>query len=115
MTENLKKFLEAASVNEEYAEKIKHADSEEAVIALAKEMGFTLTAEDLKKEEAIREISDDELAAVTGGENCYCIVGGGGTGHGDSKTCACIYLGMGYNADGEERCGCVGDGMGYPC
>lgn len=84
------------------------------MIVLAKELGFTLTAEDLNSEKSVSEISDDELAAVTGGENCYCIVGGGEK-NSSSSTCVCIYIGIGKNAKGKERCSCIGDGMGYPC
>ena len=50
MTDNLKAFLEAASKDKELLEKLKTAGTPEAVIALAKEKGFDLTAEDLKQD-----------------------------------------------------------------
>ena len=67
MTENMKKFLEAVSQEKEFTEKLTKAETVEAVIALAKEKGFTLTAEDLKPQAG--ELNDDELDAVAGGED----------------------------------------------
>ena len=66
MSENVKRFLEAVSQDREFLEKINEAATTEAVIALAAEKGFTLTAEDLKPA-ATGELSDDELDGVAGG------------------------------------------------
>ena len=45
MTENMKKFLELVSKNEELGKKLCEADKE-AVIAMAKELGIALTNAD---------------------------------------------------------------------
>ena len=70
------------------------AASEEEILALAKEQGCELTAEDLKKQPA-EQLSDDELETVAGGKKCYCALGGGGTGDGNEDTCACVVAGAG--------------------
>ena len=64
MTNNLNAFLKAVSGDKEFIEKLKKA-SPEAIIALAKEKGFALTTDDLKK--AAGELTDSELEAVAGG------------------------------------------------
>ena len=66
MTKDAKSFLEALSRDKELLEKIKEAPTTEAVIALAAEKGFALTAEDLKPA-AAGELSDDDLDGVAGG------------------------------------------------
>ena len=70
MNENLKKFLEEASKNEELKAKLSAlTDKEIAVdkaIELAKEYGFTLTAEDFQPADGA-ELSLDELDSVAGG------------------------------------------------
>ena len=67
MTENMKRFLEEAEKDAAFAEKLEAAESPEALLALAAEKGFTLTAEDLAAEETAGELSDDELDDVAGG------------------------------------------------
>ena len=70
MNENLKKFLEEASKNEELKARLAAlTDKETAVekaIEIAKEYGFTLTAEDFKPADDA-ELSLDELDQVAGG------------------------------------------------
>ena len=70
MKENLKKFLEEASKNEELKAKLKAITDKdtavEKVIALAKEYGITMTAEDFKSDEGDK-LSLDELKNVAGG------------------------------------------------
>lgn len=125
MTENLKKFLEEASSDEALIEKFTKAETPEAIIALAAEKGFTLTADDLKPEEASGgEVSDEELATVAGGKACFCAAGGGGESGSNDHTCWCVLggSGSGYHRhncgyyglkDGEEnRCFCLGYGSG---
>ena len=72
-----------------------HADSQteiqEKIIALMKEYGVELTAEDFKAPSG--ELSDDELKAIAGGGGCGCWAGGGGGG--DGLICTCIELGGG--------------------
>ena len=67
MTENMKKFIEAADADPELAKAAEKLESLEDLIALAEKKGFTLTAEDLKPEEPTGELSDDELEDVAGG------------------------------------------------
>ena len=117
MTENMKKFLEEASKDKEYLEKVNKAETPEAVIALAAEKGFTLTAEDLKPDQPTGELNDDELDAVAGGKACGCFIGGGGeAGHYDA-VCYCVSAGAGSAWDDENdkevvRCFCVTAGGG---
>ena len=77
---------------------------------LMKEYGVELTAEDLKAPK--RKLSDDELAAVSGGGGCGCW--GGGAGAGDCLACACVVTGAGiteYDWKYGECC-CIGLGAG---
>ena len=66
MNENLKKFLEEASKNEELKARLAALTDKETAIELAKEYGFTLTAEDFKPADGA-ELSLDELDSVAGG------------------------------------------------
>lgn len=121
MTENLKKFLEALSSNEELGQKASAASQEE-LLAMAKELGIELTEDDFKQES--KELSDDELDAVAGGKACVCVAGGGGekdTFNGGRKdipldnVCACVVVGTGtYTWKGrkEQRCLCSVGGYG---
>ena len=123
MTENMKKFLEEASKDQSFIEKMNKAETPEAVIALAAEKGFALTAEDLKPEAPTGELSEDELDAVAGGKKCYCAIGGGGKAGGNDKVCACPAVGIGtgivQNVDDPkhkyevDRCTCAVGGYGY--
>ena len=112
MTDNMKKFLEEASKDQAFVEKLSKAETSEAVIALAKEINFTLTVEDLKSKETVSEISDDELEAVAGGDCCFCSLGGGGKHGPTDKTCACVAAGAGEYGDGTVRCLCALVGSG---
>ena len=113
MTENLKKFLELVSKNDELAAKC-GSMSQAELIGMAKEMGIALTEADFAKPVA-EELSDDELDTVAGGEriNCSCMMGGGGSGDSNDKTCACVAVGLGYRKDGRDRCVCPLYGIGY--
>ena len=70
MNENLKKFLEEASKNEELKAKLTALTDKETAVAkaveLAKEYGFALTAEDFQPADGA-ELSLDELDSVAGG------------------------------------------------
>lgn len=70
MNENLKKFLEEASKNEELKARLAALNDRETaaekVIEIAKEYGFTLTAEDLRPADG-EELSLDQLDQVAGG------------------------------------------------
>ena len=113
MTENMKRFLEAVSKNEELTAKIGSMDKD-ALIALARELGIELTDADLEKP-AVQELSDDALDSVAGGGDvsCACAMGGGGTKDSNDKTCACVLAGAGYSKQGRERCVCGFAGYGY--
>lgn len=112
MTENMKKFLEAVSKNDELYDKFNSA-AQEDMIAMAKTLGIELTAADFAQKS---ELEDDELEAVAGGMDCTCVVGGsGGRSTKYGKTCACCLGGGGeYSKEGGGgcRCACVGGGYG---
>ena len=84
--DQLKAFLAALEADTGLQAKLKAAvegeidtaDETAAVLAIAKEAGFAITAADLLRNEAqnILELSDAELDAVTGGT-----IGGPGTGN----------------------------------
>ncbi len=133
MTDNMKKFLENISEDKEFIEKLNKAGSEEAVIRLAAEKGFTLTEEDLKPSVPTGELSADELDAVAGRVEttmetngaCGCVVGGGGkkTPYGTQleesydTACNCFVAGTGrgfhdYGREGGTRCFCFTGGGG---
>ena len=66
--EQLKAFLEKVKDDTSLQEKLKAAADSDAVIAIAKEAGFSISADDLKN--AKSELSDEELEGVAGGRNC---------------------------------------------
>lgn len=111
MNDNLKKFLEQVSADEELCAKVSQADKEQ-LIAIAGEMGIKLTVEDFEQP---TELSDDELDTVSGGSDvsCACAMGGGGTKDSNDKTCACVLTGAGYSKNGRNRCVCGIAGCGY--
>ena len=96
MNENLKKFLEEASKNEELKASLTTlTDKDTAVekaIEIAKEYGFTLTAENFQPADGA-ELSLDELDSVAGGSGCVCIL----FGSGGNK---CAHVGM---SDGPKK------------
>ena len=63
--EQLNAFLEAVKADAALQEKLKAAGDADAVVAIAKEAGFMISAEDLKKAQA--EVSEEELESVAGG------------------------------------------------
>jgi predicted ribosomally synthesized peptide with nif11-like leader len=66
--EQLKAFLEAVKADAGLQEKLKAAKDADAVVEIAKEAGFAISAEELKKSQAeMTEISDDELEGVAAG------------------------------------------------
>ncbi len=73
MSENMKKFLEMASKDENLKnklmelEKMEPAEAIRTGIALAKEHGIELSEADFAKDEIGSGLSDDELKAVAGG------------------------------------------------
>ena len=66
--EQLKAFLEKVKSDAELQEKLKASADANAVVAIAKEAGFSITAEDIQSmQSATVELSDDELEQVAGG------------------------------------------------
>ena len=69
--EQLKAFLEKVKGDTSLQEKLKAAADVNAVAAIAKEAGFSISADDLTKAQS--EFSDEELEGVTdGGPNGGC-------------------------------------------
>jgi predicted ribosomally synthesized peptide with nif11-like leader len=63
--EQLKAFLEAVKGDAGLQEKLKGAEDANAVVAIAKDAGFVISAEELQKAQA--EVPGDELEDVAGG------------------------------------------------
>ena len=63
--EQLKAFLEKVKADTSLQEKLKAAADADAVAAIAKEAGFSISADDLTKAQS--EISEEELESVAGG------------------------------------------------
>ena len=63
--EQLKSFLEKVKTDTSLQEKLKGAADADAALAIAKEAGFMISAEDLKNAQS--EISDEELEGMGGG------------------------------------------------
>ena len=70
--EQLKAFLEKVKADTSLQEKLKAASDADAVVAIAKEAGFSISADDLKKAQS--ELSDEELEGVAGGRRRPCPV-----------------------------------------
>lgn len=100
MTENMKKFLEKVTKQEELGKKADQARTKEEITELAKRVGVTLTEEDFVKEDG-KELAEEELAAAAGGRG-FCLLAGGSTGG-----CGCFIVGI--FGDGDLIC--VGAGM----
>lgn len=77
MTENIKKFAEIISKDEEMKKRASKSSKEE-LIDFAKELGICLTDEDFEVSEQ-GEVSEDELAAAVGGAG-FCVLLGFGQG-----------------------------------
>ena len=120
------RILELASGNEELAKRIEEAKSFEELAQLLNENGLDVTAEQLQaalSSDADSELSEDELNAVAGGDNCFCFAGGGGGSgehqnvhHRESKakedTCVCVLFGLSSSETYVFRCFCVFAGSG---
>ena len=65
--EQLKAFLEKVKADTSLQEKLKAAADANAVAAIAKEAGFSISADDLNKTQI--DISEDELEGIAGGGN----------------------------------------------
>ena len=66
--EQLNAFLEKVKSDTSLQDKLKAAASPEAVMEIAKEAGFSITAEDIQStQSATTELTDEELEAAAGG------------------------------------------------
>jgi predicted ribosomally synthesized peptide with nif11-like leader len=66
--EQLKAFLEAVKADAGLQEKLKAAADADAVVAIAKEVGFMISADEFSGLQAVgEELSDEELEGVAGG------------------------------------------------
>jgi len=69
--EQLKAFLEAVKADAGLQEKLKAAGDADAVVEIAKEAGFVISAEELQWAQAVisevSEVSEEELEGVAGG------------------------------------------------
>ena len=72
--EQLKTFLEKVKADTSLQEKLKASADANAVVAIAKEAGFAITAEDFQSmQSATVELSDEELGNAAGGIRlCSC-------------------------------------------
>ena len=71
--EQLKAFLEKVKADTSLQEKLKEASDLDAVLAIAQEAGFMISADDLKNAQS--EISEEELEGAAGGSvcrDCFC-------------------------------------------
>ena len=64
--ERLKAFLEKIKTDTSLQEKLEAAADADAVTAIAKEVGFSISADDLKMAQS--ELSEEELEGVAGGQ-----------------------------------------------
>ena len=64
--EQLKAFLEKVKSDTSLQEKLKAAADSDAVLAIAKEAGFSVSVDDLKNAQS--EVSDEELEGTLGGK-----------------------------------------------
>ena len=71
--EQLKAFLEKVKGDTSLQEKLKAAADANAVAAIAKEAGFSISADDLTKAQS--ELSEQELEGVAGGGEIFCRAG----------------------------------------
>ena len=67
--EQLKAFLEKVKADTSLQEKLKAATDVDAALAIAKEAGFSISADDVRT-----SISDDELEGVAGGTIIECMM-----------------------------------------
>ena len=82
--EQLKAFWEAIQADAGLQQKLQGVTEPDAVAAIAKEAGFSISAEEIKKVAGDRiELTDEQLEAVAGGNShCMCCAPG-------APFCAC--------------------------
>jgi predicted ribosomally synthesized peptide with nif11-like leader len=68
MADNLSAFIEAVAADPALQEKLNSVADADAVVAIAKEAGFVISAEEMEKmENSEEELNAEQLAAVAGG------------------------------------------------
>ena len=72
--EQLKAFLEKVKADTSLQEKLKAAASPEAAMDIAKEAGFSITAEDIQSMQS-ESVNDEELEGAAAGAHCFWQVG----------------------------------------
>ena len=71
--DQLKAFLEKVKGDTSLQEKLKAATSPEAALEIAKDAGFSITAEDIQSmQSTMAELSDEALEGAAGGQNRGC-------------------------------------------
>ena len=71
--EQLNAFLEKVKGDTTLQEKLNGAADSGAVVEIAKEAGFSITAEDIQlRQSATEQLSDEELEGASGGLNLRC-------------------------------------------
>ena len=65
--EQLNAFLEKVKGDTSLQEKLNGAADADTVVEIAKEAGFSITAEDIQSQSATVELSDEELEGAAGG------------------------------------------------
>ena len=70
--EQLKSFLEMVKTDTSLQEKLKGVTDADSALAIAKEAGFAITAEDIQSMQSSTDLSDEELEGVAGG-SCSCV------------------------------------------
>ena len=65
--EQLKSLLDKVKTDTGLKEKLKAAADADAALAIAKEAGFAITAEDIQSMQSATDLSDEELEGVAGG------------------------------------------------
>jgi len=79
--EQLKAFLEAVKADAGLQEKLNAAADADAVVAIAKDVGFMISSDELQRAQAVgEELSDEELEGVAGGAKAFSVCGNAVTG-----------------------------------
>ena len=70
--EQLKAFIEKVKADTSLQEKLKAAANPDAIAAIAKEAGFSISADDLKNAQSAIEMSDEQMEEIQGGVTGGC-------------------------------------------
>jgi predicted ribosomally synthesized peptide with nif11-like leader len=70
--EQLKAFWEAIQADAGLQQKLQGVTEPDAVVAIAKEAGFSISAEEIKKAQSEFELTDEQLEQVAGGVFFHC-------------------------------------------